>query len=334
MQCARCYCSQSLRRPLTQLSFVYPLLCVRIFQTGTLTQNLMTVVKVWLGGQFFDGIPTKEQLNPIVKKLLIEGVVVNSKAWIDEPDMKAGVQPELWLWRDGNQTEVALMSWLTRYDIDISGERSKYPVEKSYPFDSIKKQSSVILSHDSLLSKITLQRQASRSTSKRGGLASSSNAAAGGGGDKKSVGFNVPHGDGAVAAHKYADSTGFRRYFKGAAEVIVETCTHSVDRHGVSNLMSPTDKSDIVETINKMTRRGLRTIAFSYVDYPSLSRDEDDNIIDPESSSECIFLGCVGIKDPLRVEAYRSVRQCQKAGIIVRMVTGGESSSWDRSNAD
>jgi len=34
------------------------------------------------------------------------------------------------------------------------------------------------------------------------------------------------------------------------------------------------------------------------------------------------FLGVAGIEDPLRPETYLSVRKCQQAGVIVRMVTG------------
>lgn len=33
-------------------------------------------------------------------------------------------------------------------------------------------------------------------------------------------------------------------------------------------------------------------------------------------------VGLVGIKDPLRPEITDAVRQCKRAGIIVRMVTG------------
>ena len=40
------------------------------------------------------------------------------------------------------------MGWLSRYGVDINLERVKYPIEKSCPFDSVQKQSSVIVSLD------------------------------------------------------------------------------------------------------------------------------------------------------------------------------------------
>lgn len=40
------------------------------------------------------------------------------------------------------------------------------------------------------------------------------------------------------------------------------------------------------------------------------------------TSAPAVLIGVVGIADPLRPESYRSVRLCQRAGIIVRMVTG------------
>ena len=118
-------------------------------KTGTLTQNSMTVSTALLGGRAWPhAIPTKQELTPAVRKLLIEAVAINSKAWVAEEEKDASLPAERWAWKEGNQTEVSLMAWLTRYDVDINLERVKYPIEKSCPFDSISKQSSVIVSRD------------------------------------------------------------------------------------------------------------------------------------------------------------------------------------------
>jgi Ca2+-transporting ATPase len=260
-------------------------------KTGTLTQNLMTVVKVYLGGQLFDNQPAPDQISEPMRRLLIEGVVINSKAWISDEDRLKGLNdkkaPELWDWKEGNQTEVSLMGWLVRYSIDISMERARYPVEKAYPFDSIKKQSSVIISLDYVQPKTT----------------------------------EIPSEEN-IEEHVHQTVGRYRRYYKGAAEVIFSKCSRRVDKNGNVVILSEDDKKEIMDTILGFTKKGLRTIGFSYEDYDQLTRDDDNNLIDPEDTDTCCFLGVVGIQDPLRPESYRAVRSCQRAGVIVRMVTG------------
>jgi len=153
---------------------------------------------------------------------------------------------------------------MVRSNINIAGERDRVGVEKSYPFDSVKKRSSVILQHQG----------------------------------------------------------SFRRYYKGAAEKMLEMCTSAVDTDGRIKPLTAELRDHLSNAVSSMTRTGLRTIGFAYIDLTELKRDEEDNVIDPVEVDQCVFVGAVGIKDPLRPESRGAVRDCQKAGIIVRMVTG------------
>jgi magnesium-transporting ATPase (P-type) len=148
-------------------------------KTGTLTQNLMTVVEAWICGTYYErkeasgkGIPTKEQITPGIKELLIEGIVINSKSFIDtsKPESTQDPVPERWPWRDGNQTDQSLMAWLSGYNtcrkltadtaewtldwLDINVERPKHLIEKNYAFDSKAKRSSIIIKGKNGLSPI------------------------------------------------------------------------------------------------------------------------------------------------------------------------------------
>lgn len=116
-------------------------------KTGTLTQNLMKVVRCALGGVIYeDRVPNSSEVSELLKTLLIEAVVVNSKAWVHAAQIDHSQPPETWPWSDGNQTEVSLLSWLVgHYKVGISEERERYPVDKSIPFDSRQKQSVVII---------------------------------------------------------------------------------------------------------------------------------------------------------------------------------------------
>ena len=41
-----------------------------------------------------------------------------------------------------------------------------------------------------------------------------------------------------------------------------------------------------------------------------------------EAEKDLIMLGLVGIEDPVRAEVPQAIKDCNKAGIVVRMVTG------------
>ena len=73
---------------------------------------------------------------------------MNSKTFVDQSDEQAAPPseaPERWAWQEGNATEKALVSWLVRYGVNIKEARLLSPAVLSYPFDSVKKCSSVIL---------------------------------------------------------------------------------------------------------------------------------------------------------------------------------------------
>jgi len=232
-------------------------------KTGTLTTNKMTVVECVLGGQKYEEIPRTLDAN--MKKLLIDGVVLNSKANCNQDAADQNAPPETWSWKQGNQTECALMAWIVRYNVHLEQVREASPPIKSYPFDSVKKQSSVIVKND----------------------------------------------DGEL-----------RRYYKGASENILDSSTKMLNQEGKVVPMDAEGKAQMTAHITSLTNKGLRTIGFAYYDLGEQQYDDTGRLIDPEDVDELVFFGVVGIKDPLRPESTDSVRKCQRAGIIVRMVTG------------
>lgn len=122
----------------------------------------------------------------------------------------------------------------------------------------------------------------------------------------------------------------YRLLVKGAAEVVFEYCAFIVSdptyRLPLARL-SEDDRASFNNTIQDYASKLLRPVAMAYRDFNAseVFGDPDD---DPESlnlewlASGMIFLGVFGIRDPLRPEVVESVRQCQAAGVFVRMVTG------------
>jgi Ca2+-transporting ATPase len=123
-----------------------------------------------------------------------------------------------------------------------------------------------------------------------------------------------------------------RLYVKGASEIMLEKCTQVI-RDPSNGLASATLTEDNRETIKQLietyARNSLRTIGLIYRDFdrwpPKPSRRmgaEKDEIVFEDICRNMILVGVVGIKDPLRPGVPEAVRLCQKAGVVVRMVTG------------
>jgi Ca2+-transporting ATPase len=123
-----------------------------------------------------------------------------------------------------------------------------------------------------------------------------------------------------------------RLYVKGASEIMLDKCTQ-VLRDPSSGLASATLTEDNRDTIKRLietyARNSLRTIGLIYRDFdrwppkPSRRMDaEKDEIVFEDICRNMTFIGMVGIKDPLRPGVREAVRDCQTAGVVVRMVTG------------
>lgn len=125
---------------------------------------------------------------------------------------------------------------------------------------------------------------------------------------------------------------GARLYVKGASEILLAKCTQMLrDPSADESLINLTkkDANTISKLIETYASRSLRTIGICYKDFgawpPKSARrgDGGGNEVEFEDIFEDMnFLAMVGIQDPLREGVYESVKLCQKAGVVVRMVTG------------
>ncbi|KAK1759693.1 calcium-translocating P-type ATPase [Echria macrotheca] len=121
-----------------------------------------------------------------------------------------------------------------------------------------------------------------------------------------------------------------RLYVKGASEIMLEKCTQIIPNPSEalgSAAMTEDDRRTVNQLIDTYARNSLRTIGLIYRDFnqwpPRLSRRGDgDEIPFDEICRSMVFVGMVGIKDPLRPGVKEAVKDCQKAGVVVRMVTG------------
>jgi cation-transporting P-type ATPase F len=113
----------------------------------------------------------------------------------------------------------------------------------------------------------------------------------------------------------HAAHPGHTIYMVGALERLLERCT---DALGELNARVVLDKDAIHRAAETMASRGLRVLAMARRDV-----DADHTRLDhADVSSGLTFLGLQGMMDPPRPEAIASVRECQRAGIAVKMITG------------
>lgn len=103
-------------------------------------------------------------------------------------------------------------------------------------------------------------------------------------------------------------------YIKGAPERILEMC-HLQRMRGED---VPLDRTFWETSMNSMASRGQRLLAIAF----RTSQIEQQNLNFSDVEAGLTLLGIVGIIDPPRQEATNAVKDCQSAGIRVKMITG------------
>ena len=123
-----------------------------------------------------------------------------------------------------------------------------------------------------------------------------------------------------------------RLYVKGASEIMLAKCTQVLRDPARDMSLAPlTDENrEMIENlIEEYATHSLRTIGLVYRDFdrwpPSRARRADgeaDEVVFEDFFKHMVFVSLVGIKDPLRDGVREAVRDCQRAGVVIRMVTG------------
>jgi len=112
-------------------------------------------------------------------------------------------------------------------------------------------------------------------------------------------------------------------FTKGAVERVIYSCSHVFNGEAEGAIELDDDyREEILANMESLAALGLRVLALASKDYdgPEISKGED---LDRKSiEANLVFRGLVGLYDPPRPETAGSVRQCQKAGIEVHMLTG------------
>lgn len=99
-------------------------------------------------------------------------------------------------------------------------------------------------------------------------------------------------------------------YTKGSPDEILDRCTY-IWQNGRKQRMTPAHQEQINRTIGKFAGKALRILALGMRENPPALKESD-----------LIFLGLVGMADPLRPEAKGAVEAFKQAGVKTVMITG------------
>lgn len=268
-------------------------------KTGTLTENRMTVLKGIFADTRCDD--TIHRVPIMVAKAALEyildGIACCSTARIvyddkDNESTEISKGPTI----IGNKTEAALLmlaqsDWSMNDDTDARREAARFGEPGGsrvlIPFSSQRKSMTVLVTKGPFME----EERATRSSRKASG--------------------GIP---------------GWTMYHKGAAELVLEKCTHYLDHDGSEKTLTAQKRKEFTELIANFASQALRCVALAHASNVE-SRFSPTKITTEQALKQDVVKNlCLdaiaAIMDPLRPDVVEAVATCQKAGIFVRMVTG------------
>ncbi len=259
-------------------------------KTGTLTQNEMTVTRLWVDGRFFsitgtgyapigefliDGKPVEiNQYHAALTTLWLG--VLNNDAEIET----TGASENQRTYRIvGDPTEGALLVAATKAGAEHLDIDRAYPRENEVPFDSERKRM------------ITIHNVSELDPNDLSPFR-----------NKKMLDWDV------VAV-------------KGAPDVVLELCSYYQTMDDDSKPLDDESRKRILAANDALTRDALRVLGLAYrveEDIP----DNPEHIKAEELEKDLIFVGLIGMIDPARGEVKPALEHARAAGIRTVMITG------------
>jgi Ca2+-transporting ATPase len=259
-------------------------------KTGTLTQNEMTLTRMWVDGQFINitgaGYAPRGDFLVDRKKIKITDYPAAMTAlWLgllnnDSFLETTGEEETLQTYRVvGDPTEGALLVAAVKAGAIHTEIREAYPRENEVPFDSERKR--MITIHDVFAPRP----------------------------DDPSPFTDERHKSWDVIA------------VKGAPDVVLEFCTQYQNMDDEPVPLGPALRERILAANDVMTKDALRVLGVAY----RIVKDVPDNpaqIITQDLEHDLIFVGLMGMIDPARAEVKPALEHARVAGIRTVMITG------------
>lgn len=256
-------------------------------KTGTLTQNQMTVTKLWVGGEFVDitgigyepegdflvdGEPIDLMRYPAARTALWVGTI-NNDAQLEPAGESEGKQVYRMV---GDPTEGSILVAALKAGAAAKLINLNYPRKQEIPFDSTRKR--MVTIHNIV---------------------------------------NPGHGD--ISPYVTDEKTDWYTIaVKGAPDVVLDLCKFVSDMHNNPVELTPDMRKEILAANNEMTNHALRVLGVAYRPVPEMPADLSAENLE----KDLIFVGLIGMIDPSRPEVKPALKEAQDAGIRSVMITG------------
>jgi Ca2+-transporting ATPase len=257
-------------------------------KTGTLTQNEMTVTRMWVDGKFFDitgsgydpqgdflldGKKVDLSDYPAAQTALWVGVL-NNDAQLETVQGERGQN----LYRlVGDPTEGSILVAAAKSGAVLSQVNQAYPRDDEVPFDSARKR---------MLTVHYIQNPSDE--------------------DISPIYGKEKHQWYAVAV-------------KGAPDVVLNQCTRYQDMGDrLTHPMDEAARQNILKANDIMTGEALRVLGLAYRLVPT----DPVDVNSAELEKEMVFAGMIGMIDPARKEVKPALEKARSAGIRTIMITG------------
>lgn len=108
-------------------------------------------------------------------------------------------------------------------------------------------------------------------------------------------------------------------WVKGAPDVLLDYCTHSLTPAGAQAL-DPDQRALLAKQNEELAGQAMRVLAVAGRRFPATQFDAGGDLT--AYIHDLTFIGLVGLIDPPRPEAREAIKLCASAGIEVKMITG------------
>jgi len=252
-------------------------------KTGTLTQNEMTVTKLWVDGKFVDVTGSGYSRSG---EFIVDGKASDLKQypavltalWVGALNNDAQLEPvegnELNFRIIGDPTEGSLLIAAAKAGAVSVDLGTAYPREDEVPFDSERKRM------------ITIHQIYQPKPDDISPFY-----------DAKKQGWDV------VAV-------------KGAPDVVLDLCSKYQDMSDKPKPLTDEIRKKILSANDDMTHDALRVLGFAFREVP-----EAHDVVD-DWEKDLIFVGLIGMIDPARSEVKPALEKASRAGIRTVMITG------------
>jgi Ca2+-transporting ATPase len=254
-------------------------------KTGTLTQNEMTVTRIWVDGLMYavtgsgytpkgnftaNGKPIELKNNPGLLTALWVGVL-NNDAELDEIPDEGGSSYRI----IGDPTEGSILVAAAKAGAYAPSLVKAFPRENEVPFDSTRKR--MITIHNIQGAK--------------------------------------PEDISPIYDNR---SKGYAIVVKGAPDVVLNLCTRYTTQDDQAAKLDDTTRQRILAANDDLTSGALRVLGLAYRMTPILPSELNPD----ELEKELVFVGMVGMIDPAREEVKPALEKARGAGIRTIMITG------------